>query len=151
MSNTKIRKITLRTKTVLTAWNLLKTIKNVYIKLHKSFLEWKCLEYLLTNQGHPTTVFCNAISPEKEILPRIFLAWIRLIISRWAFHSGTDYFRSLSTEFPTIFWGLIFSYFTPYVRLIFVERENLIFSDSKMWWREREIKNYHFRKRSITA
>ena len=37
MSNTKIRKITLRTKTVLTAWNVLKTSKNVTSNYIKAF------------------------------------------------------------------------------------------------------------------
>ena len=37
MSNTKIRKIILRTKTVLTAWNLLKTSKNITSNYVKAF------------------------------------------------------------------------------------------------------------------
>ena len=41
-----------------------------------------------------------------------------------------------------------FSYFTPYVRLIFVEKENLKFWDSKIWLREYK-KILTFVKRAI--
>ena len=66
MSNTKIRKITLRAKTVLTAKNLLKTSKNVTSNYIKAF--W--------NEGIRDTQRLFSVTPaislEKEILPRIF-------------------------------------------------------------------------------
>ena len=44
-------------------------------------------------------------------------------------------FRSISNKFPTIFLSLI-SHFSPKVRLFFVEKGNLKFSDWKMRRRE---------------
>ena len=70
---------------------------------------------------------------EKQILPWFSIAWIRLIIFRW----GTI-FEAQSKMFPTSFWSHL-SHYTPYVRLIFVEKGNPAFLDSKMWWRSRGI------------
>ena len=40
-------------------------------------------------QGHPTTVFCKISVRRSKFCLEFSIAWIRLKISRWAFHSGT--------------------------------------------------------------
>ena len=64
------------------------------------------------------------------------IVWGRLNFSRWPFYS-CRVFRSNSTFFQMEFNSLPF---TTQVRLFFVQKGNLKFSDSKMWWTYRRIR-----------
>ena len=63
-------------------------------------------------QGHPTTIFC-IISVRKQKLSRLFyyLRTAENFLLECSIHRFN--FRSLSKQFPTIFWSLIFTFYSP--------------------------------------
>ena len=63
-------------------------------------------------------------------------AWGQLKICRWPFRSVTIFDALYLINSVYDFLKFNFPHFTPHARLIFVEKRNLKFSDSKMWWRE---------------
>ena len=69
------------------------------------------------------TVFCKLFFSEKQKLPRIFNSWKKAK----NFYMSVP-FKYNSKKIPTInLWN-----FTPKVKLFFVEKGNLKFSDEKM-------------------
>ena len=86
-------------------------------------------------QGHPTTVFCTAISVRRSKNCLEFsLPWRRLRISRWPFHLCIIFEACLinSVRFSEDnFW-----HFTLHLKLFFAEKGNLKFWDSIMRWKE---------------
>ena len=83
-------------------------------------------------QGHPTTVFCKISVRRNKYCLEFSIAWGRLQISRWPFHSCTIFETYLINS--QRFLKLNFSHFTPQVMLLFVEKGNLEFSDKKCDW-----------------
>ena len=83
-------------------------------------------------QGHPTTVFCKISVRRNKYCLQFSIAWGRLQISRWPFHSCTIFETYLINS--QRFLKLNFSHFTPQVMLLFVEKGNLEFSDKKCDW-----------------
>ena len=97
------------------------------------------LIYFQQQQQHlsrePNDCFLWNICLEKQKLPRIFYSLTVPFVYN---------FRSLSNKFD--FLKFNFSHFTYQVKLFFVEKGNLKFSEPKMRCREESQKKYHFRK-----
>ena len=98
-------------------------------------LSWGLLVYWFVLRG---TQRLFSVRRSKNCL-EFSIAWGRLKISRWPFHSCTIFVIYLinSLRFSIKF---NFSHFSTQVSLFFVEKRNLKCSDSKMRWREESEK-----------
>ena len=90
------------------------------------------------NQGHPATVFCEISVRRSKNCLEFSIAWGRLKISRWPFHSRTIFEAYLINAYD--FLKFDFSHFTPQISLFFVEKGHLKVSQSKMRCREESEK-----------
>ena len=79
------------------------------------------------SRGTQRLILQNSVRRSKYCLG-FSSTWARLKFSRWPFHSCNDFLK------------FDFSQFILQVRLFFLEKENLKFSDSKMRWREESTK-----------
>ena len=98
-------------------------------------LSWGLLVYWFLLRG---TQWLFSVRRSKNC-QEFSIAWGRLKISRWPFHSCTIFVIYLinSLRFSIKF---NFSHFSSQVSLFFVEKRNLKCSDSKMRWREESEK-----------
>ena len=97
---------------------------------------------VMKHQGHPTTVFCKYLFREGKIAENFL--WLEEGKKFLDGHSIHVKFSKLPLySIPTIFESLIFSYFTPRVKLLFffLRKRNLNFSDSEMRWGEESKKS----------
>ena len=86
-------------------------------------------------QGYPMTVFCQISVRRSKNCLEFSIAWGRIKISRWPFHSCTIFKAYLinSLRFSQ-------SPVTPQVKLFFLVKGNLKFSEPKMRCREESEK-----------
>ena len=93
-----------------------------YMTDHVRLIMYKFVLTHFNNQGHPTTGFCKISVRRSKCCLEFSIAWGRFKIYRWLFHSCTIFEAYL---FPTI----NSLHFTAQVRLFFVQKRNLKFSD----------------------
>ena len=86
------------------------------------------------SSGAPNDCFLWNICSEKQKCLEFSIAWGRLKISRWTFHSCTIFEAYLINSLP--FLKLNFFHFTPQVKQFFVQKGNLKCLESKMRCRE---------------
>ena len=94
--------------------------------------------FIVCNQGRPTTVFCKISVRRSKYCLEFSFAWARLKISSWNFHLCTTfevYLRNSLGLSEVIFFIFYYPGYT-----FFLEKGNLKFSDSQMWWREESEK-----------
>ena len=66
----------------------------------------------INHQGHPTTVFCEISVRRSKNCLQFAIAWGRLKISRWTFHSCTIFEAYLINSLP-FFEVKFFSFYSP--------------------------------------
>ena len=98
----------------------------------------RLLGKILKLYQYRTTVFREISVRRSKNCLEFSIARGRLKISRWPFHSHTIFEAYLINSYD--FLKFNFSRFTPQIRLFFVEKGNLKFSESKMRCREESEK-----------
>ena len=96
------------------------------------------MRFIVCNQGHPTTVFCKISVRRSKYYLEFSFAWARLKISSWNFHLCTTFEVFLRNSLRLSEVTIFIFYYPGYT--FFLEKGNLKFSDSQMWWREESEK-----------
>ena len=87
--------------------------------------------FILSFQEQPTTVFSKISVRRSKYCLEFSINWGRLKVSRWPFPIHGQFLK-LILLFSYAFLKFNFLHFTSQVRLIFVQKGNLKFTDSKM-------------------
>ena len=104
-------------------WFCKQALKILFSRLQSStdlFRSGKTKKRIISEKGHPTTVFCKISVRRSKNRLKLSIPCGRLRISTWPFHSFTI-FKTYLKKFPMIFWRLIFR--TSLSRLSFLSQK----------------------------